>query len=571
MTIPTIGKDLSGHVLKLDLEKLLETRLLVQANSGAGKSHLLRRIFEQTAGMVQQIIIDLEGEFASLREKHDFIIAAAHDGDALAHPKTAKVLADRLLETGVSAILDIYDIKKHERMSFVRIFLETVMNAPKRLWHPVLFGIDEIHLFCPEKEHAESTAAVIDLATRGRKRGFALLGATQRIAKFNKDAAAELLNKLIGRTGLDTDVKRAADELGMSPKEAFNLLRNLTPGDFWAFGPALSDEVRGVRVGPVFTTHPKSGQRSLVAPPKPSAAILKVLPQLADLPKEAEAEKNAVEDLRKENVQLKRELHAHQCPKVLVDSVALGKSHDQGFNAGLKKGANTGYFRAVDMYEKRIKALLDLPHELDKAEKELTKTIEASKQVQKSLRPAATNVASEPFGSAPVKGEGYLMVDDPHGEREALPKIQRTILDALAWLASKGIERPQIKMLSAIANYSGGHFTNTIGSMRTAGLLDKTGDSRVGMTEHGAALAIAKEDERPIPEQWMDGMSSAEQKIFRVVVDAHPDPLSRDDVSERSGYSGGHFTNTLGALRTKGAIDYPSKGWVGLTSWSAPQ
>ncbi len=48
---------------KLDLEELLATRLLVQGNSGSGKSHLLRRLLEQSAPWVQQCVIDPEGRF----------------------------------------------------------------------------------------------------------------------------------------------------------------------------------------------------------------------------------------------------------------------------------------------------------------------------------------------------------------------------------------------------------------------------------------------------------------------------------------------------------------------------
>jgi DNA helicase HerA-like ATPase len=80
---------------------------------------------------------------------------------------------------------------------------------------------------------AESTIAVIDVATRGRKRGLALVAATQRLSKLHKDVAAELLNKLIGRTGLDVDVKRAAAELGLTAREAVSVLRDLQPGEFY--------------------------------------------------------------------------------------------------------------------------------------------------------------------------------------------------------------------------------------------------------------------------------------------------------------------------------------------------
>eukprot|EP01036_Dinobryon_divergens_P049407 gene49407-66196_t len=55
-----MGTAAGGAAADLDLEELLATRLLVQGNSGSGKSHLLRRLLEQSAPYVQQIVIDPE-------------------------------------------------------------------------------------------------------------------------------------------------------------------------------------------------------------------------------------------------------------------------------------------------------------------------------------------------------------------------------------------------------------------------------------------------------------------------------------------------------------------------------
>ena len=62
-----MGEDGSARV-GIDLEELLATRLLVQGNSGSGKSHLLRRLLEGSAEHVQQIVIDPEGDFVSLAD-----------------------------------------------------------------------------------------------------------------------------------------------------------------------------------------------------------------------------------------------------------------------------------------------------------------------------------------------------------------------------------------------------------------------------------------------------------------------------------------------------------------------
>jgi hypothetical protein len=62
-----VGQIVGGKKLDLDLPKLVDTRLLIQANSGGGKSWLLRLIAERAG--IQTIVLDNEGEFASLRER----------------------------------------------------------------------------------------------------------------------------------------------------------------------------------------------------------------------------------------------------------------------------------------------------------------------------------------------------------------------------------------------------------------------------------------------------------------------------------------------------------------------
>lgn len=69
-TSPTLGG------LPIDLPRLMETRAPVQANSGGGKSFCLRRILDQTAGGVQQLAIDPEGELQTLRKQFDEIVCS---------------------------------------------------------------------------------------------------------------------------------------------------------------------------------------------------------------------------------------------------------------------------------------------------------------------------------------------------------------------------------------------------------------------------------------------------------------------------------------------------------------
>lgn len=304
-------KILLGDDVALNVQRLIETRMLLQANSGGGKSWALRRILEQTHGHVQQIVIDTEDEFYTLREKHDYILVRHEGGDCVPEVRSAELLATRILELGVSAIISIYELSPRDRREFVKRFLTSLVNAPKKLWHRALIVIDEAHEFCPEQgrgsrdDSGGCAEAVIGLMAKGRKRGFCGLLATQRLSKLNKDAAAEANNKLIGRATIDVDRKRAAEELGFSSKEDILSLRKRSPGEFFAFGPAISDDVVSLKFGGVETTHPKAGAAPTpVAPPKHK--VQSVLAQLADLPQEAEQERQTVADLKGQIAQLKR-------------------------------------------------------------------------------------------------------------------------------------------------------------------------------------------------------------------------------------------------------------------------
>jgi DNA helicase HerA-like ATPase len=215
MSSIVLGKA-DGKNVSLDLDKLLSTRLLVQANSGKGKSHLLRRIAEQLFGKVQVIIIDPEGEFATLREKYGYVLVGK-GGETPADPRSAGLVAHKLLELRASAVCDLYEMKPQARHEWVKKFLDAMIDAPKSLWHPCVVIADEAHVFCPEKGAGESEAsdAMIGLATRGRKRGFACIFATQRLGKLRKDAAAELLNIMVGGTFIDVDRLGSLRSAGM--------------------------------------------------------------------------------------------------------------------------------------------------------------------------------------------------------------------------------------------------------------------------------------------------------------------------------------------------------------------
>lgn len=314
-----LGRTDDQTFIHLDIEILLRSKLLIQASSGGGKSRTLRRIAEQAFGEVPVIIIDPEGEFASLREKLDFLLVSADgNGDVPASVATAALLAERVLRTGISVVVDLYELRPAERHAWLRAFLDALMNAPRHLWRDYLILVDEAEGFAPESGEGESAAksAVLDVAKRGRKRGYGLVLATLRVSRLDKSVLAEMQNSLVGLVTMDVDLDRAASAMGFKrgkPRDEFQAgLADLEPGYFFARGRAFSPPCKApvlIHIENVVTTHPEPGARTKAPPPPPPTKIRGLLGQFADLPRELEKQASVEEQLRARIVELEGKLY----------------------------------------------------------------------------------------------------------------------------------------------------------------------------------------------------------------------------------------------------------------------
>ena len=267
-----IGRTATGDSAALDLEELLATRLLVQGNSGSGKSHLLRRLLEQSVPWVQQTVIDPEGDFVTLAEQFGHLVI-----DAEEHTERGlQVAGERIRIHRVSTVLNLEGLDAENQMRRAAAFLGGLFEVARDYWYPMLVVVDEAQLFAPavagevsDEARKLSLGAMTNLMCRGRKRGLAGVIATQRLAKLAKNVAAEAANFLMGRTFLDIDMARAADLLGMERRQA-DAFRDLQRGHFMALGSALSRRPISVQIGPT-DTHPRNASPRLM--PLPEAKI----------------------------------------------------------------------------------------------------------------------------------------------------------------------------------------------------------------------------------------------------------------------------------------------------------
>jgi hypothetical protein len=586
----TIGKDDAGHAVHLDVARLVKTRLLVTANSGGGKSWLLRLLFEQLGKSTQIIVLDREGEFVTLREVLDLLIVGP-EGEIPADVRSAPLLVRRLMEKEISAVIDMSEMKLPQQRAYVRTFLDSMLELKKDLWHPCIVGLDETHLFAPEKGQSEAADSVIGLATLGRKRGFCAVYATQRISKLHKDAAAELLNKFIGRTTLDIDQDRAADELGMNRKDARPVLRDLSPigaeGEFFGFGPAMSGAgVRKMRVGKVQTTHPEAGRGRTLTPPKPSSTITALLPELKDLPQQAQAEAKdigeararireleravktatsgtadpaAVADLRKavagrdavikqlrkgleDAMKVVAQIEAKGFEKTAVDPNQVRKAVEAATDQIVRLVEQTIGRREAEVaaLKKEAKALLD----------RLGKLLEQDVNVKVEVRHNEPFTVSQPHPSRPPRATRQPPADGTPGE---LTEMKRRMLTALAQ-HPEGLTKAQILIHSRYS--SNGSTSAAFADLVRDGWADVPAPSSLRITDAGAA-ALGPYDPLPSGAQLRQlrledpNYSVMEKKILSALFDAYPNPIAKGELLEKVGYSSNGSTSAVFAKLVK--------------------
>ena len=532
--------------VELDLQRLIATRLLIQANAGGGKSWLIRRLLEQSHGKVQQIVIDLEGEFSTLREKYDYLLVGK-DGEIPANIQTAELLSRKLLMLNVSTIIDLSELKHHERITFVKRFLDSLVNAPRELWHPCLIVIDEAHQFCPEKTKSESASSVIDLLTRGRKRGFCGVLATQRIAKLHKDAAAECTNGFVGRTVMDIDRKRAGYDLGFNKKEQEMGLKKMEDGEFFGYGPAISkDDYVKVKVGDVNTIHPEPGKNILKSSKTPDN-IKKLMKDVIDLPKEVQEELKTKQDMQKRISELKRDVRVleQNKPLIKVDEKGLERAREQGL-----KQAGVEYEKRINVLEKTIslyqKKLVDVGKivgqetpKFNELPKFNPKPIQFKPQVQKTV--------TKSYQESPIDTTNY------EGEYN-LNLCEKKLYSLLFQYSDRSFSKQQVGVFTGYSHRSGG-FNNAISHLRQLGLIEGSG-SDLRAKELNSDIAQEFDFSK---EAIISKLNKCEKEIYDVLLKNPEETFGKEELAQstRTEYShrSGGFNNAISRLNTLGLME----------------
>lgn len=559
-----LGAMTDGRELLLDLDKLIGSHMGIVANSGGGKSGLLRKLLEVTHGHIQHIIIDSEDEFYTLRERHEYVIAGGDEGDTPATVDNAADLAIAALTHGFSLICQINDLGRDGANEFLDRFNAALIKAPRELWHPCLVVIDEAQRF--------DDMALRRLTEAGRKRGFTAIVATQRLPKLDANVRGDLNNWIMGRVGQSLDRRNMADQLGMRPKEADGLTR-MEPRHFYAFGPALSRDPVLFRVGDVETTMVRPGQAKVQTPPPPEA-LREILSGLATAqPSEEEVQIDPASALA--SGKAAGEALAQRDSEIEMLKTQLAEERGNVAHlAGAIEKWNDQFHEVIDSHRAFLSKLFDVNNDLYGA------------MSQSGLRPigrprnATDMTIADMVDAKPVerqKTQSELTTrrtkparKSPKAQDQEITGPQRHLLASVAWWESMGISHPIRAQVAAIAGWkiTSGHLKNVSGSLKTLGLIEYPTAGSISLTDSGRRLAPKPDNSLSFHDQLRSTLTGPQTAVYDFLL--MNGRQSREQLAIGLGWepTSGHVKNVLGSMKTLDVVKYPERGFVDLTNWS---
>jgi uncharacterized protein len=243
--------DVSPQLL-IPLEVTTE-RVAWLGNSGSGKSYKCGVFIEKLLDHKQQVvIIEPQGGWHGLRSSADgkgpgysILIMGGEHGDIPLDPASGKMVADLVVDTGISVILDLSLFETdEEEAQFVSDFLDRLFRRNRHAMHLVLDEASSFAPQIPEKYQVKMLGKVKKIAKRGRFKGIGLSVLDQRASELHKTVLAQIqilvavqTTSPLDRSAIKDWVRGKATE--EEQEQVFSTIASLPKEQAWVWSPKL--------------------------------------------------------------------------------------------------------------------------------------------------------------------------------------------------------------------------------------------------------------------------------------------------------------------------------------------
>lgn len=594
-----ISQDLS---LPVDI---VTTAMAIIAIRGAGKSYTGAVLAEEMIGAgIQTVITDPTGVWWGLRSSADgkkagipVIVMGGNHGDVPLESTAGEVVADFVVESGASVILDLSLMRKGEQKRFMTAFAEHLyhLKAKTRYQTPLHMILDEADRFAPQKPQPEFQrllGAIEDIVRLGRSRGLGITAISQRSAVLNKDVLTQIETLIVMRTTSPQDRKamnewvkeNATDE---ERDEVVKSLAGLPNGTAWVWSPSVLKILKKVKIRKRHTFNssatPKVGERRREPKKMADVDLDSLRGKISDTI--ARAKQNDPRELKGKIVALGR--------KIVSLEMDLAKKKPAAAPATKVKIEKPEVIRVPVIKDQQIKhlervaerlktaasdaavAATKVRHLIDMGPRLVAHAVDEEQKAKPRTVVRYTNPKLPPFYNTDDSPAVLPAIKSPTHEPEILvngngnlsPAVQR-IVNAAVWLHEVGLgpaDKNQLAFLSDQSPTSGG-YKNNLGKLRASGYITYPQPGMVGVTDRGRRAMTSRESvpqtNEELQAQVLSRLKPAKRRIVEVLLESHPESMVKDELARRTGQSptSGGFKNNLGNLRTLKIIEYPEVG-----------
>lgn len=527
----------------------------ILARTGAGKTNTAVVIAEELLAAQQQIVIlDPPGAWWGLRSSYDgdapgypVIVLGGDHGDLPLESSGGGVIADLVVDEGVSVVLDLSNFSNRELTTFVTAFAERLYFRKGSQRDPMLLIVEEADEVAPQRpmhEQARMLGAMERLVKRGRMRGVGTLLITQRSASLNKNLLSQIEVLIALQTtdprdikAIDEWVERHGDQ--ERRRQLLEEIASLPTGTAFVWSPAWLRVFRKVAFRRRRTydssATPKPGERRVAPKTLADVDLVQLETRLA-----ATIERAKHDDPR----ELRR--------RIAELALELGK-------------------RKVETVIQRVEVPVLDPADVDRLA-ELARGIssaanvivEVANDIQRALSRGQAAAAPTPRPPAPTTAPPSPAPRPPADERNqpetpALRAGERRMLQVLALHRERGLTRQQLATLSGFT-VTGGTFGTYLGTLRRNGFIHETDVVMItaeGLAYLGENIPPALQTTEDVLSLWRSALRAGERRMLDELVRAYPNGLIREDLAILSGFteSGGTFGTYLSTLRRNGLAE----------------
>jgi uncharacterized protein len=274
----------------------LDADIAILGKKGRGKTFTAKGLVERLLQMQRRVLVlDPLSVWWGLKSGADgkspgfpIPVFGGPHADIPLHDAAGPIIAELIVTTGASAVLDMGQMRKAEQARLVADLLDYLFTHNRE---PLWLVLEEADAFAPQQPMGELTRVLgeVDrIARRGRNFGFRLISITQRPAKLNKDVLTQLSTLIaLGVTSpQDRDAIKAWVDGNADREQArkvYDSLARLPVGEGWIWAPD-HDLLKHVKFPPIHTLDtsktPKAGDARITAPVLASADLAKITKQI---------------------------------------------------------------------------------------------------------------------------------------------------------------------------------------------------------------------------------------------------------------------------------------------------